>query len=282
MAGRGGSSSWPRLRFPGALVVRAVMPRKLYDTPCVILARGNLDTCLRSPELLDCTVKCDGDENENDHDDDNDNDDDDHDDKRRFVGARWRLRFQPQHDASPLLSPEAKRHPELVPLTESRSREKRRREKTRRCALDEKEVTEGESPRMLLQYTSPFYPLSFSYSTHYKSKRQPSGSQELRVVADVGIRNGGIAEPAVRYTTSDYQPNSGLPLPFSCTGGAQAKSIARDPAVIPYGKDQRRAACSLSISLTLQKRRNERERERGKHDLKEEKPKRDIVTLPEG
>ncbi|KYM80603.1 hypothetical protein ALC53_08941 [Atta colombica] len=53
------------------------------------------------------------------------------------------LRFQPQHDASPLLSPEAKRHPELVPLTESRSLEKKDDEKTRRCALDEKEVTEG-------------------------------------------------------------------------------------------------------------------------------------------
>ncbi|KYN42401.1 hypothetical protein ALC56_03161 [Trachymyrmex septentrionalis] len=52
MAGRGGSSSWPRLRFPGALVVRAVMPRKLHDTPCVILPRGNLDTCLRSPRVM--------------------------------------------------------------------------------------------------------------------------------------------------------------------------------------------------------------------------------------
>ncbi|TGZ50147.1 Uncharacterized protein DBV15_03620 [Temnothorax longispinosus] len=30
-----------------------------------------------------------------------------------------------------------------------------------------------------------------------------------------------------RYTTSDYQPNPRLPLPFSRTGGAQAKSIAR-------------------------------------------------------
>ncbi|KYM96186.1 hypothetical protein ALC62_13238 [Cyphomyrmex costatus] len=62
------------------------MPRKLYDTPCVILTRGNLDTCLQSPELLDCTVKCDGDENENDHDDDNDNDDD-HGDKRSLLAG---------------------------------------------------------------------------------------------------------------------------------------------------------------------------------------------------
>ncbi|TGZ50179.1 hypothetical protein DBV15_03625 [Temnothorax longispinosus] len=47
MAGAGGSSSWPALRFPGALAVRAVMPRKLYDTPpCIVLTRGNQDTCL--------------------------------------------------------------------------------------------------------------------------------------------------------------------------------------------------------------------------------------------
>ncbi|EFN65678.1 hypothetical protein EAG_10935 [Camponotus floridanus] len=129
-----------------------------------------------------------------------------------------------------------------------------------------------------------------------RSKRQPSGSQELRVVADEEFRSGRIARPwqtplmynapelcgtnksasractgrhgqafdthgnervteskrvterchglkqiwpsVTQHQTTSQTPS--LPLPFSHTGGAQAKSIARrDPAVTPYGKDQR-------------------------------------------
>lgn len=76
-----------------------------------------------------------------------------------------------------------------------------------------------------------------------------------------------LARPSVtQHQTTSQTP--GLPLPFSHTGGAQAKSIAcRDPAVTPYGKGQR--SCLLCPSPSS----GEEARRKGVNA--EEKPKRD-------